>query len=487
MENRKLKSKFAETSDENVKGSANAANYLTEPDSARLSAVKLVFQVCENNNFLNLSLQGVFDEFDLNSKDRSFATAIAYGTLSDIVIIDEIIRMNSRIEFEKIDPFTKSIIRTGLWQIFMSDKIPDSAACNESVKIAGFSDNRGSKSFVNALLRSSIRQKNDILEKIINNPKKFYLKCGLPPELAGYFKKWFGEERAILLCRSMRNTPLTAVRVNTLISDLKYVENELKFQGCDVYPSEFMENALLIKTNGFPVEKISAFIEGSITIQDESAMLVSKILNPSKESTVVDVCSAPGGKTCHIADIMGNKGIIYALDISKSRLALVNETARRLKSDIIKTIEHDALKPLFLAPDFSGADFVLADVPCSGLGIMRRKPEIKLNMTHEKITGLYEIQKSVLYNASRVVKPGGVMVYSTCTLNPEENQNRIINFLNENGKDFELMGFSDLLPRKLADSDPAIAQSAKNGMITILPDIHCSDGFFIAKLRRKNN
>lgn len=457
------------------------------PDLPRLCASKLLYLVCEEKNFLNLSLENTFDRFNLSSLDRSFATAIAYGTLSDIVLIDEIIKLKADINFDKIDPVTKSILRTGLWQIFMSGKIPDSAACNESVKIAGASGNRGSKVFVNALLRSAIRDKQEITEKIIKNPKKFYLKCGLPPELAGYFKKWFKEERAISICQSMRKTPLTSVRVNTLVADSSYVENELKLNGCDVFQSHFMENAFSIKTNGFPVEKIFAFNEGSFTIQDESAMLVSRILNPDKGSIVVDVCSAPGGKTCHIAEIMQNKGVIFALDISRSRLKLVEETAKRLKIDIIKTIESDATMEMNIGEDFSKADFVLADVPCSGLGIMRRKPEIKLNMTHERICGLYNIQESILNNSSHLLKPGGILVYSTCTLNPDENENRIKKFLWQNHKEFEPVDFSDILPENLIKTEPAIAQSAKNGMITILPDLHSSDGFFIAKLRRKNN
>ncbi len=456
-------------------------------DDARLSAVKLVYLVTEERNFINLTLESVFENSNLTSLDRSFATAIAYGTLSDIVLIDEIIKLKSKVNFEKIDPFTKSILRTGLWQIFMSDKIPDSAACNESVKIAKTSGKNGSASFVNAILRSVVREKEELREKVISNPKKFYLKCGLPSELAGYFKKWFGEERAISVCQSMRETPLMGIRINKLTSTMEYVEKELDMQECDVFPGEFMENAFLIKTSGVPVEKIPAFLEGDFTVQDESAMLVSRILSPSPGSIVVDVCSAPGGKTCHMAEIMKNKGIIYAMDISKSRLLLVEETAKRLKINIIKTIEADATKTLEFSSEFSKADFVLADVPCSGLGIMRKKPEIKLNMTHEKIIALYDTQKAILDNASKILKPGGMLVYSTCTLNPEENENRIGKFLEENESKFEPVDFSGLIPDKLIEKDPAIAQAAKNGMITLVPDVHGSDGFFIAKIRRRNN
>ena len=244
-------------------------------DDARLSAVKLIYLVTEEKSFINLTIDSVFDRFDLTNLDRSFATAIAYGTLSD------------------------------------------SAACNESVKIAKASGKNGSASFINAIMRSIVREKEAIREKVILNPKKFYLKCGLPSELAGYFKKWFGEERAISICKSMRETPLIGIRISEIASTMEYVKRELDMQECDVYPGEFMENALLIKTSGVPVEKIPAFIEGDFTVQDESAMLVSHILSPSSGSIVVDVCSAPGGKPCHLAEIMRNKGIIYALDISK--------------------------------------------------------------------------------------------------------------------------------------------------------------------------
>ncbi len=457
----------------------------TALDIARLAAAEIVYMVIENKSYSNLSFESAFEGKSLTGLDRSFATAIAYGTLTRIVNIDAILISKSSVLINKLDPYVRAILRSAIWQIFWSEQIPDYAVCNESVKIAKKYSNSGGVSFVNAILRNLVREKEAIDREFVTDPKAFYLRCSMPPELAGYFKKWFGEQRATQICDSLNNPSGISVRVNVLKSDDDSVLRELDMQGCTIEPALFCPNAFVIRTNGIPLESLPVFKSGDFSVQDESAMLVSLVADPKPGEVIADVCSAPGGKSCHMAELMGNTGTIYACDINISRLKLIEQNAKRLGITIIKTLQADASKPfVWEAGELSEFDIVLADVPCSGLGIMRKKPEIRINMTHEKITGLYDLQRDILTNASALVKPGGVLIYSTCTLNPKENDERINEFLLSSNSEFALEDFSSLIPVKLKEIDPQISENARTGMITLFPDKHGSDGFFIAKMRR---
>jgi 16S rRNA (cytosine967-C5)-methyltransferase len=448
-------------------------------DAARLAAAEIVYMVLENRSFSNLSFESAFEGKSLTGLDRSFATAIAYGTLTRIVNVDAILMSKSSVLINKLDPYVRSILRTAIWQIYWSEQIPDYAVCNESVKIAKMYSNAGGVSYVNAILRTLVNQKESIDKEFVTEPKAFYLKCSMPPELAGYFKKWFGEKRAVEICNSLNISSGISIRVNILKSDDDLVLTELDMQGCNIEPSSFSPHSFIIRTNGIPIESLSVFKAGDFSVQDESAMLVSLLADPRPGSVIADVCSAPGGKSCHMAELMGNNGTIYAFDINLSRLRLIEENAKRLGITIIKTMQADASKAI----ELKECDIVLADVPCSGLGIMRKKPEIRINMTHEKITGLHDLQRDILANAATLVKPGGVLIYSTCTLNPKENEERVMEFLQTTGSEFELEDFSSLIPLRLKEIDPQISESACKGMITLFPDMHGSDGFFIAKMR----
>lgn len=454
-------------------------------DEAREAAADLVHSVLENNAFTNLSFEKAFDGRSLSSLDRSFATAIGYGTITRIPNIDAIFAAYSSIPENRIEPRIKTIIRVGIWQIFWSDSIPDFAACDESVKLAKKYSNPGAASFVNGLLRKLIRDKDRIMAEYVSSPKDFWLRCCLSRELAGYFKKWYGEERAVEICDALNSTPHMTARINTLKADIDELVVELENDGCTITDAIFMDNAFSIRTNGMMIDDLKAFKAGRFVIQDEAAMLVSVIAEPRPGDIVIDMCSAPGGKTCHMAEIMNNQGEILACDIHNGRLSLVEENAVRLGITNIRYISADACECSPAIYPQNSADVVLADVPCSGLGILGKKPDIRINMTHDKILSLYPVQKLILENAAKMVKPGGSLVYSTCTLNPMENELRIQEFMETRENEFERADITTLLPEMLVKRDPELPGQAKNGMITLYPDKHGCDGFFIAKLRRK--
>lgn len=445
----------------------------------------------ENNSYTNLSLEQAFSGKSLSGLDRAFATAISYGTITRVVPIDAILTRYSSIRMDKMEPWIRTILRMGAWQIFWSEKVPDSAACNESVHLAKTFSNKGAAAFVNGLLRTLVREKSSILQEYILHPKEFHLRCSLPRELAGYFKKWYGEERAAAICDAMDRPSGSTVRVNTLRTSEDALRHELELNGCDTEDAVFMEHAFSIKTSGVMMETLPSFQNGEFVIQDEAAMLVGIIADPQPGQRVLDLCSAPGGKACHMAEQMKNKGRIIACDINPSRLSLVKENAERLGISIIQYRQADACTinsgedPADQDP-IEPADLVLADVPCSGLGVLGKKPDIRMHMTHEKMTSLYPVQRRILENAAALVKPGGFLVYSTCTLNPTENEQNIAHFLEKHAGDFEPVDISALLPTRLTQLDPGLVDTARHGMVTLTPDCHRCDGFFVAKLKRRN-
>ena len=463
-------------------------------DEARSAAVDLVYAVMENDSYTNLSVDQAFSGKPLSSLDRSFATALSYGTITRIVVLDAILSKYSAKPLDRLDPLVRTLLRVGAWQIFWSDRIPDSAACNESVKLAKRMTNPGAASYVNALLRTLIREKSSILQDFILAPRDFGLRCCLPSELAGSFRKWFGENRTLALCEAMNEPSPATARVNTQRASVVNVRNSLNSSGCTTSDPVFMEDAFSLRTNGSMMEALPAFVQGEFVIQDEAAMLVSVVADPKPGQRVIDLCAAPGGKACHMAGRMQDQGEIIACDINPARLELVRQNAARLGLSILRTLTMDActitpgigISDPDGAPSLSQADIVLADVPCSGLGILGKKPDIRIHMTYDKMVSLYPVQEQILENAASLVKPGGFLVYSTCTLNPKENQDRIRQFLDVHPSLFEPVDFSSLLPDRLVELDPSLAGAAAAGMLTLFPDLHHCDGFFIAKLRRKD-
>lgn len=264
----------------------------------------------------------------------------------------------------------------------------------------------------------------------------------------------------------MNTTKTTRVELKSILESNGFVVSETKYS---------LDG--LIVDNPYRITDMKEYLEGLFTIQDQSSMLVAQIMNPSKGSFVIDLCSAPGGKTTHISEKMNNDGRILARDIYEHKLKLVKENYERLGSTIIKTEVFDAT--VFDENLVESADYVLIDAPCTGLGMIRRRPEIKWNRVEKDIKSITEIQKTILKNGSRYLKPGGVLVYSTCTIEKDENINLITGFVKEN-KNFEFCGFDHLLSSNYS------MNTSKDGYIELYPHIHQMDGFFIAKLTKKN-
>ena len=445
---------------------------------ARAAALEILIEVLERQAYSNLSSDAILRRYRLQPRDRAFATALVYGTISRVITLDQILSGVSSMPLAKMDAPIRNILRMGAWQLMYSRSVPPRAACNESVDLAKIAGNRGAAGMVNGILRRIASNMPSI------QPENFALYYSLPSWLADSLVSWLGTESASKVAAAGIEPPPLSVRTNSLRTDPATLALKLKEEGVASSPGVFHPDALRLDLAGSPVTSLASFDAGFFMVQDEAAMMVASIAAPMPGQTVVDLCAAPGGKSCHMAEIMDNRGRIVACDLHSSRLELIGHNARRLGLTCIETRQMDASADPENRGSLPEADIVLCDVPCSGLGLLARKPDIRLNADPDSFDRLVETQRRILHKASGMIRPGGILVYSTCTLNPAENDLQADRFLQETKGKFEPCGFAPLLPERLAAMDASLVQDAAGGRIRLLPGVHGCDGFFIARFRR---
>lgn len=444
--------------------------------NAREVAMQILVEINKDGAYSNISLRKHIDE-SMSIQDEGLIRELVYGVLENKIYIDYILSKVSKIKIKKIHFNIIEILRLGIYQIIFMDRIPESAAVNEAVNLAKKYGHKGTIGFVNGVLRNIIRNKEELV-KVQEQDKISYIsiKYSHPKYLVERWVKEYGVEFTEELCKANNTRPDLNLRVNRLKINQKELINRLIEYGYNVRPGNYAKDCIIVE-NPYRITELKEFKEGYFTIQDESSILVGQVLDPKKDSLVLDVCSAPGGKSTHIGEIMGNEGKILSRDIYKHKLELVKENANRLGVNIINTQVYDALNKDKSLVDM--VDYCLVDAPCSGFGLIRRKPEIKWNRKEKDISQLAKLQKKILDNVKDYLKIGGVLVYTTCTIEKEENINVINNFLKEN-PNFQLVNIEDKLDNKEK------LNNLKNGYIELFPHIHGTDGFFIAKIIRKN-
>ena len=445
-------------------------------DNAREAALKILYEINEKGAYSNIALNKFFVSSELRDIDRAFATELVYGTIKWKLTLDRVIASYSSIKMEKLSPWILNILRLGAYQLLYMDRVPQSAACNESVKLAGRYGHKASAGFVNAVLRNIGRQGGDRVLPIKEEDPIGYLsvKYSYPKWLTEKYMELFGPAFTESLLEAGNNAPELTVRANTLRVSAQELIGRLAEEGVEAVPGKYAKDAVIIKSS-VPIARLDAFQKGLFQVQDESSMLPAAVLAPEPGERVLDACSAPGGKATHLAQLMGGSGMVIARDIHEHKLKLVNDAAERLGIQIIKTELHDAAIPdTRPEPAF---DRVLLDAPCTGLGIIRRKPDIKWARETKDLKSITALQAKLLQTVSQAVKPGGVMVYSTCTILPEENEAVVSAFLKEN-KDFEADDIAAFLPAQLAIH-------ARGCMLQIYPNRDGIDGFFVARIKRK--
>lgn len=440
--------------------------------NSRSVAFKILYKVLAEGAYSALTLNSCIKNSDLTPIDASFTSALVYGVLERKLTLEYIIKQYSKIPLRKIEAKTRIILCMGIYQLLFMDKVPESAAVNESVKLSKKLGLSKSSGFINGILRNITRAE---VKYTLPNPKdeiKFLsVKYSCPESIVSVFLNSYGNEITTGILNSLSGRPPLCVRVNTLKTDAQTLIKELSDCGVKASVSPICDTALVIENSG-SVENLLPFKEGKMYVQDIASQLCTKLLSPKPDETVIDVCSAPGGKSFSSALLMKNEGQIYAYDIYSHKLELINKTANRLSISIINTDIRDGSdesKPL------PYADKILCDVPCSGFGILRRKPEIRYK-DHFNLEELSQIQYKILTNSAKYLKVGGVLVYSTCTLNPLENSKNAERFLNEH-KDFEPypLNLSSLIKRGIAE---------KENELTLFTHLNGTDGFYISAFRR---
>lgn len=403
----------------------------------------------------------------LEKQDRAFVTRVTEGTLEYLIQIDYVIGQYSNTKIEKMKPLIRTLLRMSVYQILYMDRIPDSAVCDEAVKLAVKRRFQGLKGFVNGVLRSIARGKGGLVFPDDS------VRYSMPGWLIDMWKKEYPQEVVYGMLNAFLEKPGLCVRLNGTPSERQKTEESLKSQGVCVEKSEYSEEMGYLSGIDY-LEALEAFRQGRIQVQDLSSSFVSLAAAPEKGQYCIDVCAAPGGKSLHMADLLGEQGFVEARDISQNKVALIEDNVRRHGASNIRTRVMDALE--FDQASVEKADILLADLPCSGLGIIGRKPDIKYRVSQESIEELAQLQRKILSVVWQYVKPQGTLVYSTCTVSRKENEENAAWFVRE-------YPFEPVNIEKRLGGKPR-SETLKKGYIQLLPGTYPGDGFFLAVFKR---
>lgn len=396
--------------------------------------LSILMDIETKNTFSNMAISKALSKNQFEDKrERAFITRLSEGIMEQRITLDYVINQFSKTKVNKCKPLIRCLLRMGTYQILYMDSVPDSAACNEAVKLAkkhGFSSLSG---FVNGVLRNISRNKDNIKQpsEDVTSVDYISVKYSTPKWLCEKLKKDYPDNYTKILegCFFDRDT---SIRVNTTKISKDELKQMISDSGITVEYGEYDDKALLIRDYDF-IKKVPGYRQGYFTVQDESSMCAVRTAGIKPGNTVIDVCAAPGGKTTCAAEYMNGEGTIYSMDISEDKLELIEENVDRLGFTNVNISCHDATIPL----DDMQVDVVIADVPCSGLGIIGRKNDIKYRLTKEQLEELVSLQRRILDVVSGYVKKGGRLLFSTCTINPDENQENVKWFL-EKYKDFSM-------------------------------------------------
>lgn len=434
-------------------------------NNARYVAV-LALQKCENGGYANLVLNGILKKTPLSEKDKGFVSVLVYGTLEKIYTLDYILQSYITKPIARLDAPIRAILRMGLYQCMYLDSVPTSAAINEAVKLTRLCKKSSASGMVNAVLRKAGQTDTESL--VFNDEiTKLSVIYSVSPDIARLLKNEYPEKYKNIL-ESFSIKPKVTIRVNALKTNEKALQNELIALGVKTENTE-LENCLAVTDCKGDITALKQFESGFFYIQGMPSQLAVEALGAAPGEKIIDLCAAPGGKSAGIAQKMNNTGVLYSCDIQKSRLPLIEKQFSRLGIKNAKVLYNDAA---VYNSEFENSDAVLCDVPCSGLGIAAKKPDIRQKGL-DGIESLIKTQKAILNTAAKYVKKGGRLVYSTCTINPDENEKVIIGFL-ENNKDFVLKK-SPFIPSKYYDN---------KDWLLFLPNKSQPDGFFVAYLER---
>ncbi len=435
---------------------------MTIDTNVRLLAFETIQDIINDKAYSNIIINEVLSNNELNRADKSLFTELVYGTLKRKYTLDYLLKPFVQ---TKLKGWVRQLLWMSIYQYAYLDKIPEHAIIHEAVEIAKYKGGPHNGNVVNGILRSMMRSELPDFTEITDDKKRIAIEYSLPKWLVDHWVTHLGLEKTEEIAQSFLDKVSTTVRVNlTRIT----VDEAIRRLTDDDYIVELdKEIDTCLHISGKPIIESRLFKDGLVSIQDKSSMFVGEIMSLTEGDKVLDACSAPGGKACHIAEILNGTGHVDATDIHEHKIDLIDFNIKKLRLSNISAFEHDATQKYDKV-----YDKILVDAPCSGLGVLRHKPEIKYEQSQHSIQSLVEIQLEILNNVKDSVKPGGTIIYSTCTIEQMENENVIYTFLKAN-KDFEFDAFEH----------PITGEKVKT--MQVLPQDFNSDGFFITRIKRK--
>ena len=434
---------------------------------ARSTVIKLLLKMESDSAYSNILLDQAFGESGLSERDKSFAAALFYGVTERKMTLDHIISQYCSSGISSLKPEVLAVLRCGIYQILYMDSVPDSAAVNESVKLCKKLGQFGAAGLVNGLLRNFIRKDKRVDYSGMNPVERLAMEYSAPQWIARKFLEEYGEQNAKKALKASIGAPPVYARVNTVRVKDEELVTALKKEGVTAEQYPRLAGCIRIEKAG-DIERLSAYKEGLFHIQDVSSQLCCHTLRPILNETVLDICAAPGGKSFTLAELMSNSGRVIAMDLYEQRVGLIEKGAARLGLKIVEGRINNATR---FNEELPQADRVLCDVPCSGLGVIRRKPEIKYK-DEKEFEDLPRLQKAILDISAGYVKVGGTLVYSTCTLSRAEND-EVAQAFAESHPDFSPI----VQPIPYADAESSYKR-------TFFPEENGGDGFFTASFRR---
>lgn len=468
---------------------------MTDNINSRELALDILMEILEKGSYSHIVLRQALDKYQfLEKQERAFITRTVEGTLERLLSIDAVLNLYAKTKVERMKPLIRTLLRMSVYQLLYMDRVPDSAVCNEAVKLAVKRKFAGLKGFVNGVLRSISREKEERLEELINPEKvqkmnlpdrkdsagfsaflrQASIAVSLPEWLLAMWIHELGWEETRRTALAFFRENAVSVRCNLSCASMKQITESLERQGVFWTVSPYAEKVLLLSNYDY-LEGLEAFAEGWLQVQDVSSVLAGEAAAPKEGAFILDVCAAPGGKSLHMADMLDGTGMVEARDLSWQKTALIEENIRRTGMKNIRAVCQDA--KVLTAEAVEKADIVLADLPCSGLGIIGKKPDIKEKIRKEMLGELAALQREILSVVWQYVKPGGMLVYSTCTIHQGENQDNVRWFLEH--FPFEAVDIMERFVPEIRDA------SMREGWVQFLPGKHGCDGFFVAVMRRK--
>lgn len=444
----------------------------------RQLVLEILLEVHAKDEYLNVVLKGVLDKYNyLDGKKKAFIKKLSTGVLEREIELNYIIDCFSKTKTNKMKPVIRVIMQMGVYQILYMDNVYDTVACNMAVSLAKKKGFQGLSGFVNGVLRSICREKDNIQYPSKEDTVKYAsVRYSMPEWLIELWISQFGKEKAETMLEASLQDNKVTVRVDENISD--DAKNKLlttwKNNGVSAEEHPYLSYAYAL-AGGYGIQNLYGYEDGLFTVQDVSSMLVAECAGIQKDNFIIDVCAAPGGKTMHAASKLQGSGVVHSCDVSDYKADKIRENIERMRIENVKVHVADATKEM---SEFrETADVVLADVPCSGLGVLGKKVDIKYRLSEEQLEEIVKLQRQIIENVCNYVKPGGTFIYSTCTVNKKENNDNV-KWMAEH-LPLEVIPLKEELPEVLREA------VGEDGTLQLMQGVHACDGFYIAKLKKK--